>query len=100
MIGVFMYQKKLLAFFAIATCINATLANGLNGTTNDLRDTRCKKEVTKYIDVLKFVRQSAGEMISAKVMVNYVDIDKLTQIVSTSGYCAGAVILKDTGANR
>lgn len=63
-------------------------------------DSRCKKEVNQYIDALRFVRQSAGDQLSARVMNSYVDIDQLNQIVSSDGACAGAALLRDKRALR
>ena len=63
-------------------------------------DVRCRKEVSQYNETLQFVRQTAGDQVSAKVMQNYVPIDQLSQVVANSGYCAGAQLLRDKRANR
>ncbi len=63
-------------------------------------DARCKKEVNQYIEALQFVRQSAGDEVSAKVMNNYVAVGQLNQLVSSSGYCAGAQLLREKRATR
>ena len=63
-------------------------------------DVRCKKEVNQYIEALQFVRQSAGEEVGARVMNNYVAVGQLNQLVSSSGYCAGAQLLREKRATR
>ena len=100
-----MDAKFSIALFLLAACVNAAAAPSQNDFRNDLRvvnldDARCKKEVAQYIDALQFVRQSAGDMVSTKVMNNYVGVEQLTQVVSRSGYCAGATMLREKGANR
>ena len=100
-----MKAKFLIAIILIATCSNSVWAAGQNDLKNEVKvasldDARCKKEVAQYIDTLQFVRQSAGEMVSTKVMNNYVGVEQLTQVVSRSGYCAGATLLREKGANR
>lgn len=72
--------------------------NGIKLVSID--DARCKKDVTQYAETLQFVRQSAGEQVSAKVMSSYVPIDQLNQVVGTAGYCAGAQLLRDKKALR
>ena len=96
--------------FVLATCLLAACAlvpaaRGQNEprritniAVND--DARCKKEVNQYVDVLQFVRQSAGEHVSAKVMNNYVPQNQLNQLISGSGYCAAAQLLRDKRATR
>ena len=71
------------------------MAIGPNDFKNELKmatldDARCKKEVAQYIDTLQWVKQSAGDMVSSKVMNNYVGMDRLTQAISSAGSCAGA----------
>ena len=63
-------------------------------------DARCKREVSQYIEALQFVRQSAGDELGAKVMNNYVALGPLNQLVSSSGYCAGAQLLREKRATR
>ena len=63
-------------------------------------DGRCKKEVNQYIEAVQFVRQSAGDEVGAKVMNNYVGLGQLNQLVSSSGYCAGAQVLREKRATR
>ena len=63
-------------------------------------DARCKKEVNQYIEALQFVRQSAGDEVGARVMNNYVAVGQLNQLVSSSGYCAGAQLLREKRATR
>jgi hypothetical protein len=58
-------------------------------------ETRCKKEIRDYTEALKFVRESAGDQVSAKVMSNYVPLEQLNQVVANSGSCAGAQLLRD-----
>jgi beta-galactosidase/beta-glucuronidase len=97
------------ALFSIAACVCITALAAPNDTKNELKngvkmanndDARCKKEVTQYTETLQFVRQSAGEQVSVKVMSSYVPIDQLNQVVSNSGYCAGAQLLRDKKALR
>jgi hypothetical protein len=46
---------------------------------------RCKKSIAESTETLQFVRQSAGDQVSSKVMSNYVPIEQLSQVVSSSG---------------
>ena len=100
-------MKKALAFaiFLVAACthINSATAqidtkNGIKIASND--DTRCKKNVAQYTQTLQFVRQSAGEQVSAKVMSNFVPLEQLNQVVNSSGFCAGEQLLRDKKALR
>ena len=89
----------------IVACAAAAASSAPNDSKNEVKvasldDARCKKEVTQYRDALQFVRQSAGDKVSAKVMDNYVAMDQLNQLVSSSGYCAGAQLLREKRANR
>ena len=72
--------------------------NGIKVASND--DARCKKDVTQYTEAFQFLRQSAGEQLSTKVMSSYVPIDQLNQVVASSGHCAGAQLLRDKKAPR
>ena len=101
------WQKIAIALIAVSACISTLAApndikndskNGVKLAGND--DTRCKKEVTQYTETLQFVRQSAGEQVSAKVMSSYVPLDQLNQLVSSAGYCAGSQLLRDKKALR
>ena len=100
-------MKKSFAFaiFLIAACTHIQSAtaqidtkNGIKVASND--DARCRKNVAQYTETLQFVRQSAGEQLSAKVMSSYVPLDQLNQVVSSSGYCAGEQLLRDKKALR
>ena len=100
-------MKKSFAFaiFLIASCAHIQSAtaqidtkNGIKVASND--DARCRKNVAQYTETLQFVRQSAGEQLSAKVMSSYVPLDQLNQVVSNSGYCAGEQLLRDKKALR
>ena len=93
------------AIFLIAACAHIHSAtsqidtkNGIKVASND--DARCRKNVAQYTETLQFVRQSAGEQLSAKVMSSYVPLDQLNQVVSSSGYCAGEQLLRDKKALR
>ena len=99
-----MTNLRLTAIFLIAACTSlqtATAQNdiknvpnsGVKIASND--DSRCKKEVTQYTEALQFLRQSAGEQMSTKVMSSYVSVDQLNQVVASSGHCAGAQLLRD-----
>ena len=72
--------------------------NSIKVASND--DVRCKKNVTQYTETLRFLRQSAGEQVSSKVMGNYVPLEQLNQVVSSSGYCAGEQLPRDKKALR
>ena len=98
-----------IAIFLIAACAHVTVFSAPNDNKNDSKngikvvgndDARCKKDVTQYTETLKFVRQSAGEQVSAKVMSNYVPLDQLNQLVSSAGHCAAAQLLRDKKALR
>ena len=100
-------MKKSFAFaiFLIASCAHIHSAtaqidtkNGIKVASND--DARCRKNVAQYTETLQFVRQSAGEQLSAKVMSSYVPLEQLNQVVSSSGYCAGEQLLRDKKALR
>ena len=93
------------AIFLIAVCthIHSAIAqidtrNGIKVASND--DARCKKNVTQYSETLQFLRQSAGEQVSSKVMGNCVPLEQLNQVVISSGYCAGEELLRDKKALR
>ena len=93
------------AIFLIAACTHIHSAtsqidtkNGIKVASND--DARCKKNVMQYTEAVQFVRQSAGEQVSSKVMGNYVPLEQLNQVVSSSGYCAGERLLRDKKALR
>jgi hypothetical protein len=98
------------AFFRIAVLLIAasatnTWAAGTIYTKPEVKvasvdDARCKKEVSQYIEALQFVRQSAGDEVGTKVMNNYVAVEQLNQLVSSSGYCAGAQLLREKRATR
>ena len=72
--------------------------NSIKIASND--DNRCRKNVIQYTETLQFVRQSAGEQVSAKVMSNYVPLEQLNQVVNSSGFCAGEQLLRDKKALR
>jgi hypothetical protein len=59
------------------------LKNRIKTGSND--DARCKKSVTQHTETLHFVRQSAGDLVIAKVTSNYVPIEQLNQVMSSSG---------------
>ena len=97
------------AVFLAAACTQMMAFAAPNDLKNEAKpavkiasidDARCKKDVTQYTETLQFVRQSAGEQVSAKVMSSYVPIDQLNQVVSSAGYCAGAQLLRDKKALR
>ena len=97
------------ALFLIAACAHITAFSAPNDIKNDAKtgvkvasndDARCKKDVAQYIETLQFVRQSAGEQVSSKVMSSYVSVEQLNQVVSSAGPCAGAQLLRDKKALR
>ena len=97
------------AIFLVVSCAHITAFAALNDAKNELKnatkfavedDARCKRDVAQYIKTLQFVRQSAGEQVSAKVMSNYVPLDQLNQLVSSGGHCAAAQLLRDKKALR
>ena len=93
------------AIFLIAVCTHINWAKAQTDTKNTIKtasndDARCKKNVIQYTEALQFVRQSAGEQVSSKVMGNYVPLDQLNQVVSSSGFCAGEQLLRDKKALR
>ena len=99
----------IIATSLVAACACIAVIAAPNDARNDSKngvkvagseDSRCKKEVIQYTETLQFVRQSAGEQVSAKVMSSYVPIDQLNQLVSSAGYCAGAQLLRDKKALR
>jgi|688.fasta_scaffold358940_3 hypothetical protein len=88
---------------AACTQINTATAqidtkNGIKIASND--DARCKKNVAQYTETLQFLRQSAGEQVSSKVMSSYVPLEQLNQVVSSSGHCTGEQLLRDKKALR
>lgn len=90
-------------FLAACTQINTATAQidtktGIKIASND--DARCRKNVTQYTETMQFLRQSAGEQISTKVMGNYVPLEQLNQVVNSSGFCAGEQLLRDRKALR
>ena len=94
-----------IAMILVAACTHfqsaAAQMDSKNGTkiaSND--DARCKKNVTQYTETLQFLRQSAGEQVSSKVMGNYISLEQLNQVVSNSGHCAGEQLLRDKKALR
>lgn len=104
-------MKKTFAFtvFLIAACAHFHSATAQIDTKNESKmgikvasndETRCKKDVAQYTETVQFVRQSAGEQVSAKVMSNYVPLDQLNQVVASSGVCAAAQLLRDKKALR
>ena len=100
-----MKKSFISAIFLIAVCAHINLATAQTDTKNTIKtasndDARCKKNVIQYSEALQFVRQSAGEQVSSKVMGNYVPLDQLNQVVSSSGYCAGEQLLRDKKALR
>ena len=91
--------------FIIASCAqihSATaqteIKSGIKVTSLD--DARCKKNVAQYAETMQFLRQSAGEQLSTKVMSSYVSLEQLSQVVNNSGYCAGEQLLRDKKAVR
>lgn len=100
-------MKKILkiAILLVAACAQIHLAtaqidakNGIKIASND--EARCKKNVAQYTETLQFLRQSAGEQVSTKIMNNYVPLEQLNQVVSSSGHCAGEQLLRDKKALR
>jgi hypothetical protein len=93
------------AMVLIAACAALAATAAPNDAKSDVKvatldDARCKKEVAQYLEALQFVRQSAGDEVGAKVMANYVPVGQLNQVVTTSGYCAGAQMLRDKRATK
>ncbi len=93
------------ALLLIAVGTQNTWAAGTFDSKPDVKvasvdDARCKKEVSQYIGAMQFVRQSAGDEMGARVMNNYVPVGQLNQLVSSSGYCAGAQLLREKRATR
>ena len=104
-----MKAKITFAVFFVVASAHLTALSAPNDIKNDPKgsvkvastdDARCKKDVAQYIDTLQFVRQSAGEQLSSKVMTSYVSVDQLNQVVSSAGPCAGAQLLRDKKALR
>ena len=90
-----------IALIFVATCAGSASATGKNDVkTADLDDARCKKEVAQYVEVLQFVRQSAGDQLGDQVMKNYVGIEQLKQTAASSGPCAAAQLLREKRATR
>ncbi len=104
-------MRKAFAFtiFLIAACAHIHSASAQIDTRNESKigikvasndETRCRKDVAQYTETLQFVRQSAGEQVSAKVIGNYIPLDQLNQVIASSGVCAAAQLLRDKKALR
>jgi hypothetical protein len=71
--GEIMTKALIIAALLIAACTHINWATAQTDTKNSIKiasndDTRCRKNVVQYTETLQFVRQSAGEQVSAKVM--------------------------------
>jgi hypothetical protein len=100
-----MKTASTIAIFLVAACAHINWATAQTDTKNGVKiasndDTRCKKNVAQYTETLQFLRQSAGEQVSAKVMSSYVPLEQLNQVVTNSGICAGEQLLRDKKALR
>lgn len=96
-----MNKNIAIALVLIAFCAGSASATGKNDVkVVALDDAQCKKEVTQYVDALQFVRQSAGDQMSDKVMKNYVGIEQLKQTAANSGPCAAAQLLREKRATK
>jgi hypothetical protein len=100
-----MKNSSLACFVLLATALTSTWASRPMDAKVDtkiasLDEARCKKDVNQYIETLQFVNQTAGKDVGDKVMSKYVSIDQLGQLVSNSGYCPAAKLLKEKQAFR
>ena len=96
-----MTRSFAIALVFIAVCAGNASAAGQNEVkVAGLEEAQCKKEVTQYVNALQFVKQSAGEQMSNKVMKNYVSIDHLQQTAANAGPCAAAQLLREKRATK
>ncbi|MES2942849.1 MAG: hypothetical protein V4772_08275 [Pseudomonadota bacterium] len=100
-----MNKNFAIALVLMAFCAANAGAAGKNEVKTEVKlaspdDAQCKKEVTQYVDALQFVRQSAGDQMSDRVMKNYVGIEQLKQTVANSGPCAAAQLLREKRATK
>ena len=100
-----MTKALTIATLLVADCAHINWATAQTDQKNSIKiasndDTRCRKNVVQYTETQLFVRQSAGEQVSVKVMSNYVPLGQLNQVVNSSGFCAGEQLLRDKKALR
>lgn len=98
-----MKNTPLIAIFSIAMFAQSAQAASAFDTklslgSRDADDSRCKKDVGQYLDALRFVHQSAGGEVSARVMNSFVDLGQLNRTISAQGYCAAAGLLREKRA--
>lgn len=100
-----MRTSSVAGFLLLATALSSTWASRpidakVDTKIASLDEARCKKDVHQYIETVQFVTQSAGKDVGDKVMNKYVSIEQLGQLVSNSGYCPAAKLLKERQATR
>lgn len=61
---------------------------------------RCDKEVREYVDVLRYIRSTAGEEIGAKVMAGFVDEKTLREVRDRQGICEAARMIRAWQSGR
>lgn len=63
-------------------------------------DARCQREVREYVETLKFIRQSAGDLTGDRVAARYIGEPELQRVVAAQGACAAAQLIRDKSASR
>ena len=61
---------------------------------------RCQKEVRGYLEILKFIRDSAGTQIGDRVASDYLSESQVRMIVNEQGTCAAAQIVREKSGRR
>ena len=94
---------KICAITAISWGLCATTAVAQSGTKVaqlDNSTAQCKKELTQYIETLRYLRSTAGDKIADRVATGYASEADITRIASTDGYCSATQVLRDKKAIR
>ncbi|MGZ5194905.1 MAG: hypothetical protein ACXWJM_06750 [Ramlibacter sp.] len=92
----------LLAATLTSFCVTAAPPGGKHAdeVVVQVSDSHCRKEVSDYVQAVRFVRQSAGPKIGEKITGAYVSEAELEKVAATQGACSASQLLRQKGVAR
>lgn len=85
---------------AAALSVLCMVAHGEDPKSQVTAASRCDKEVREYLQVIQYIRESAGAQISSRVAAGYVDEKSLREVQEKQGSCAAAELIRTKTASR
>lgn len=88
------------AIFLATLSLLCLAARGEEAKSQAADAARCQKQVREYLDVLQFIRSTAGSQIGSRVAAGYVEEKSVREVQDREGSCAAAQLIRAKTTTR